>query len=73
MATGGSETYYAFEINFAGEVLSNRARFGGHFDFTWDASEAFQVGDSASYTIIKLGERGLSAWETVETMHFKSF
>lgn len=37
------ETYFAFEINYYGKVLTNRAHFGGRFGFDWDASNAFSV------------------------------
>eukprot|EP00435_Cladocopium_sp_Y103_P067313 s104_g29.t2 len=37
------ETYFAFEINYGGKVLTNRAHFGGRFGFDWDASNAFAV------------------------------
>ncbi|CAJ1406290.1 unnamed protein product [Effrenium voratum] len=39
----GNETYFAFEINFDGKALTNRAKFGGHFDFGWDSSAAYSA------------------------------
>jgi len=34
------QTYYAFEVNFEGKMLTNRAVFNGSFDFHWDSESA---------------------------------
>jgi len=45
-AVGGpctGQTYYAFEINHEGRALTNRAKFGGPFDYGWSSDEAYAV------------------------------
>lgn len=42
-AASCGQTYYAFEINFEGRVLTNRARFGGPMGFDWDADGAVKL------------------------------
>eukprot|EP00933_Yihiella_yeosuensis_P040023 TRINITY_DN34246_c0_g1_i1.p1 TRINITY_DN34246_c0_g1~~TRINITY_DN34246_c0_g1_i1.p1 ORF type:complete len:646 (-),score=114.32 TRINITY_DN34246_c0_g1_i1:155-2092(-) len=37
------QTYYAFEINYDGKALTNKASFGGHFDYSWDGDSAYSV------------------------------
>eukprot|EP00927_Polykrikos_kofoidii_P046848 TRINITY_DN40978_c0_g1_i1.p1 TRINITY_DN40978_c0_g1~~TRINITY_DN40978_c0_g1_i1.p1 ORF type:complete len:640 (-),score=107.11 TRINITY_DN40978_c0_g1_i1:38-1957(-) len=35
------QTYYAFEINYAGKALTNQAKFGGPMDFKWGGEAVY--------------------------------
>lgn len=35
------QAYYAFEVNYAGKALTNRARFGGPMGFDWGGEAAY--------------------------------
>eukprot|EP00929_Paragymnodinium_shiwhaense_P079621 TRINITY_DN41509_c0_g1_i1.p1 TRINITY_DN41509_c0_g1~~TRINITY_DN41509_c0_g1_i1.p1 ORF type:complete len:658 (+),score=88.83 TRINITY_DN41509_c0_g1_i1:57-2030(+) len=37
------EKYYAFEINYDGKALTDRAAFGGHHGFDWNSDGAYTV------------------------------
>lgn len=40
-ATYTDQTYFAFEINYAGKALTNRAQFGGKMGFDWTSEGAY--------------------------------